>query len=417
MASCLLLLKTQKCYIPHWADVKYINNIQHEKVVPLSPTSEILGHLQTPTLDGEVENEDEEEEYTEEICRRAPDNLIAKFFNYAGNLEQFFKNAETCTCYIDALDRFLTKADQRWASKFYIRRTLHDIPQPDVLCLAVCWKLKYYVKNKIKEPQHRKKRQPPLLFYAMNPPGWAHEEVDLDLFEILLKAGAKPNESYNYNGIKKTTWEHTLQHFLRIGSARPLQEWQKVIELMLNYRANPNQKIYLRDRRRYTTVLHLLVDQYGKDDQDRKNEARDAFLMLLDHGAKGEVQNSDHISAFDYAKNECTTIANAICNSGNVLVDNEGSSHGIAEGSNVHTPKPPQRQRKKAAEPGSKIFKRRYSAVEDEKYEPLAGRHHEHRPPREESDEIPKHHVPLPTRHSKRHKKDGKVEVRDLDEW
>jgi hypothetical protein len=242
----------------------------------------------------------------------------------------------------------------------------------------------------------------------MNPPGWTHEEVDLDLLEILLKAGAKPNESYNYNGIRKTTWEHTLQHFLRIGSARPLQEWQKVIELMLNSRADPNQKIYLHNRQRYTTVLHLLVDQYGKVDQNGKNGARDAFLMLLDNGAKGEIENSDHINAFDYANKECAAIANAICNSGNALVDNGASSRGITEGSSVHTPKGPQRDRRKTAEPGSKLFKRRYSAVGDEKSETLAGQHLEHRPPREESDETPKRHVPLPTRYSKRLRKDGK---------
>jgi hypothetical protein len=409
MASCLLLLKTQKCYIPHWIDAKYTNyhHIQHEKDVPRSPTSEISGRLQTPTLDGAVENEDDEEEYTEEICRRAPDNLIAKFFNYAGNLEQFFHNAEIGSCYIDELDRFFTKADQQWASKFYTRRTLHGIPQPDVLCLAVCWKLKYYVKKKIKEPQQRKKRQLPLLFYAMNPPGWAHEEVDLDLLEILLKAGAKPNESYNYNGIKKTTWEHTLEHFLRIGSAHPLQEWRKVIELMLSYGANPNQKIYARDRRRYTTVLHLLVDQYGKVDYDGENEARNAFLMLLDRGAEGEIKNSDHISAFEYAINECPVIANAFCTSESSLVNNEGSP-GITECSSVHTPKAPQRNLRKTAEPDSKYFKRRHSTVEDERSEALASRQHEHRPPREESNETPKYRVSLPTTESKRLKKDRK---------
>jgi hypothetical protein len=401
MASCLRLLKTQKCYIPYWSDArcstpsifKCENEDNHHIV-------EVDTRVSKSNPEYQDLDENDEVEYTEEICRRAPDNLITKFFNYAWNLEQYFEAAQTP--YIDEIDRFLTKVDQRWPSKFYASRTLHEISDMDVLCLAICWKLKCYVKDKLKDNTERNRRQPPLLFYAMNPPGWAHEEADLDLLETLLEAGENPNESFVYNGESRTTWEHTLHHFLRIGTAHPTKNWHKVIQLMLKYHTDPEQKVSTRSGG-YTTVLHMLVAQYEKLPDDKRKETKNAILMLLKHGANGESPNSEQLSAFDYAERESTTISGTLINWRKRQNDmssqsNTKSSTPTAKSSRMH---------EKTAKQGAASTKRRRSSdgsVIEQTTGSSSTKHHTS--PSHEGQQRP--HGPLPTRYSKRLKKEDR---------
>jgi hypothetical protein len=245
-------------------------------------------------------DEGDEAEYEEEINRRAPDNCITKFFNYAQNLETQFRKPQTE--YIDELNRVLTLADPDWASKFYYHKTSHQVHGVDILCLAVCWKLKLYVEQKLTSQHVNKERRPPLLFYAMNPPGWAHEPVDLKILKLLLKKKVKLNETYVDNGKEQTIWGHTLRHYLRIGTSHPEASWESVLELMLKYGADANQKVPLQNAS-YTTALHLLVDQYGKvSSKNHQQAVEQAINLLIKHGADVESKDSNGITAYECAE-------------------------------------------------------------------------------------------------------------------
>jgi len=109
MLSCLRLLKTQAFYLPYWADTKppVPAIMPFENATSKMPSTEEPVKIQEGRLEDEDEDEDENDdtEYVEELCRRAPDNSIAKFFNYAANLE--ISSGKAQTCYIDELDRVL----------------------------------------------------------------------------------------------------------------------------------------------------------------------------------------------------------------------------------------------------------------------------------------------------------------------
>jgi hypothetical protein len=103
------------------------------------------------------------------LKRRALDNAITKFSNYAQILESQLRIPQTA--YIDELNRVLTHADPDWVSNLYYHKTSHEVHGMDILCLAVCCKLKLYMEQKSTSQLVNKERRPPLLFYAMNPPG------------------------------------------------------------------------------------------------------------------------------------------------------------------------------------------------------------------------------------------------------
>jgi hypothetical protein len=301
MASYLRLLKCQVSHIPHWAAAKtlMLKEVRELKDEIGSEKSQSPRSLtQKSFFDDHDERDDAE--YEEEIKRRAPDNAITKFFNYAQILETQFRIPQTA--YIDELNRVLTHADPDWVSKFYYHKTSHQVHGMDILCLAVCCKLKLYVEQKSTSQLVNKERRPPLLFYAMNPPGWAHEPVDLKILKLLLKKKVELNKSWFDNGREQTIWGHTFQHYLRIGTSYPEASWESVLALLLKYRADPNQKVPLQGVI-YTTALHLMVDQYGKvSSKDHKQAVERAIESLIKHGADVENRDSNGITAYECAE-------------------------------------------------------------------------------------------------------------------
>jgi hypothetical protein len=301
MASYLRLLKCQVSHIPHWAAAKtlMLKELRELKDESGSEKSQSPRSLTQKSFFDD-HDEGDEAEYEEEIKRRAPDNAITKFFNYAQILETRLRKPQTA--YIDELNKVLTKADPDWVSKFYYHKTSHQVHGMDILCLAVCCKLKLYVEQKSTSQLVNKERRPPLLFYAMNPPGWAHESVDLKILKLLLKKKVKLNESWVDNGREQTIWGHTFQHYLRIGTSYPEASWENVLDLLLKYRADPDQKVPLQGET-YTTALHLLVDQYGKvSSKDHKQTVERGIERLIKHGADVENKDSSGITAYECAE-------------------------------------------------------------------------------------------------------------------
>ncbi len=301
MASYLRLLKCQVSHIPHWAAAKthMLKEVREPKDESGSEKNQSPRSLTQKSFFDDHDERDEAE-YEEEIKRRAPDNAIMKFFNYAQILETQLRIPQTA--YIDELNRVLTHADPDWVSKFYYHRTSHQVHGIDILCLAVCCKLKLYVKQKSTSQLVNKERRPPLLFYAMNPTGWAHEPVDLKFLKLLLRGKVELNESWFDNGREKTIWGHTFQHYLRIGTSYPEASWENVLDLLLKNGADPNQKVPLQDAT-YTTALHLLVDQYGKvSSKDHKQAVERVIERLIKHGADVENKDSNGFTAFECAK-------------------------------------------------------------------------------------------------------------------
>jgi hypothetical protein len=301
MASYLRLLKCQVSYVPHWAAAK---NFMLKESLGLKEEigSEKSQSPRSLTQKSFLDDHDEvdEAEYEEEINFRAPDNCITKFFNYAHNLETQFCKPQTE--YIDELNRVLTHADPDWVSKFYLQKTSHQVYGIDILCLAVCWKLRLYVEKKSTLQLIKKERRPPLLFYAMNPPGWAHEPVDLKILKLLLKKKVKLNESWVDKGREQTIWGHTFRHYLRIGTSDPKTNWESVLELLLKHKADPNQKVSLQDAN-YTTALHLLVDQYRNVSLKNQQQAVEQVIsLLIKNGADVEKKDSQGITAYEFAE-------------------------------------------------------------------------------------------------------------------
>ncbi|KAG9245804.1 hypothetical protein BJ878DRAFT_333472 [Calycina marina] len=338
MASCLRLLKTQRCYVPYWVKRRKevyqpteethpsqkLVSISHEvDRSPWPPPNESyqsdknsVTNSVTESSANDNENiDDDDDEFLEELNLRTPDNTITMFFNYAHNLESESILGEAQTSYIDNLDATLRDMDARWASSFFDHRTRNYIPGIDVLCLAVCWKLHLYVEGKLNERKLRshniRAHKPPLLYYAMNPPGWAHEPVDMDMLSILLAAGEHPGETL-YNEEEETIetmWDHIVRHYLRIGSAYPLDGWQDVLRLMLKYEANPVQLILQRDGGS-ASIMHLLIDQYEnqyeKATQNEKDNTLYFFIFLLSSKKYADglcsLQNSGGLNCYDYAE-------------------------------------------------------------------------------------------------------------------
>jgi hypothetical protein len=310
MASYILLLKTQRFCLPHWAKGR---GLQKQNILQANRHIENPAH-QLPSIQSRRSfsgNDDQvdETEYTEEISQRAPDNYITIFFNYAENVE--LAMGEPQSEYIDELDKVLLQADEHWASKFYRHRTLHLIPEIDILCLAICCKLKLYVRQKLTPQRARKKRNPPLLFYAMNPPGWTHTPVDVEMLRLLIDAGVRINEGYIENDNQQTIWGHTLHHYLCIGTHHPADNWEEALKLMLDNGANPNQEVFLRGGS-YTSALHLLVDQYQKVLIAKRVEVERALRLLFQHKATLECKDSKGVTALEHARNSNSQIFHII---------------------------------------------------------------------------------------------------------
>jgi hypothetical protein len=327
MASYILLLKTQRFCLPHWAKGRDLQrqNIQQANRDIENPARPMPSIQPRRSFSGNDDHVDETE-YAEEISQRAPDNYITIFFNYAQNLE--LGTGEPQVEYIDELDKVLLQADENWASKFYLHRTLHPIPEVDILCLAICCKLKLYVKQKL-TPQHaRKQRNPPLLFYAMNPPGWIYTPVDVEMLRLLIEAGVRINEKYIENDNQQTIWGHTLHHYLCIGTHHPADNWEEVLKLMLDNGANPNQEVFLRGGS-YTSALHLLVDQYQKVIVTKRKEVERALRLLFQHKATLERKDSKDVTALEHARNTNTQLFHIIKRAskfGDKIAENAGTT-------------------------------------------------------------------------------------------
>ncbi|CZR67325.1 uncharacterized protein PAC_17224 [Phialocephala subalpina] len=323
MASYLYLLKTQPCYMPFWATQIATQTASHPVLSQRNPglarpvtNGTASGSQQRRYLVFEKIDENDEEEYQEAVFCRAPDNLIAKFFNYAGLLEQFLGQPQTE--YIDELDRVLkTHVDPSWASKWYLQRTRVNIPGLNVLCLAVCWKLRLYLKSKLDSGNRlmyqntRKCRAPPLLFYAMNPFGWTLEPVDLDILKLLIGAEAPLNATWIYDSREQTLWSHALCHYLCIGTQHPTEYWLDVLQLMLEHDGNPNQIVSMRGAE-FTTALHLLVDQYELAPPNKTSEVIEGFKLLFQHGSDQKIKNVEGIRAYEYAHDHGEDVYNAM---------------------------------------------------------------------------------------------------------
>lgn len=302
MASYLFLLKNHPSYIPTWAKTshRYLSQSLTSPMI-MSHESEVSDFENPRDLTewDEDEDEDEEKDFEEEKRGRTGQNAITHFFYYAGRAEKFTRQAQTK--FIDELDRSLCLARDDWACAFFRQRIGYDFYGGDVLCLAICYKLKLYVREKLRSLDYTSwtPRQP-LLWYAMNPPCWPNETIDPEMIAIVLGKAYLYEECIDH-GHKRSVWEYAIRHFLRLDSDSPEDNWHEVLLLMISKEAYLDDEIECRSGLR-RTVPHLLVEQITnkssyKDDKEKqclevcfKNGAHTIPHLLFKHISDGGNQ-------------------------------------------------------------------------------------------------------------------------------
>jgi hypothetical protein len=124
----------------------------------------------------------------------------------------------------------------------------------DLLSLAIFFELYSYVRGKLETEEKVQKKGRPLLHYFLD--SSFSREGSLDMVRFLCSKGCHPNDEFN----SRTTWEYYLINFYNHRAVWAGWRYDDVLILLLDYGADPNQSVNLRDYQ--CCALHIMLSKH-----------------------------------------------------------------------------------------------------------------------------------------------------------
>lgn len=292
---------------------------------------------------------------------------ITQLFLFASKLD--ILSTSLYKHYIALLDHVYSTADKNWHYDYFnqcLSRPLGDDSRGgmDMLRLAVYWGLKNFILEEVGENCAIRANKDPLLTYAIDCFLFS-DPHEIEIFSILFEAGSSPGDEFN----SWSCWEYAIWRIHRRRDIIDHELWQKIFNLFLEYRADPNLK--LRDRpglsqwgffktagndvdesddeegnvkpRKddFVTPIHwIILDFFQKTPESPKmRKAGDALLKLfLDYGADPSLEDSNRDTAFTVAERQDPGLKDYILNYWTECKVRKSSQVGHQEGSTSPLP-------------------------------------------------------------------------------